>query len=333
MDNIDVQEVVSPKGWGYVGEDAGQKLGIYTGKKVRSDIEEALENIEVIIVTESILSLPQDHLKDIVDKSRAIGKEVIIIRKELLYLEKRNHKENEQNKFCVDIESIPINYKMRDPVAPIVLVAGSGERCNKFEIQLELRKIFIDLGYKVTQIGSKNYCEIFGFHSFPEFVYKNDTTITNKILNFNRFINYISLDEKPDVIIIGVPGGIYPYDDVFHNDFGIINYIVSNAISSDFTVLTALNVDNKNEFADSMITSLKYKFNYDLDCFFLSNTTINWIETKSTKNLTYMILPLEKVKQSTLDFDYYNIFDINDREQFKDLVVETLQGYSNANQI
>lgn len=329
--NYEITQVASPIGWGYCNEDAGFKFGIYTGKRVCSDIEQALDSVDILIITESILDLPNEHFCEIVKVAKNKRVEIKAVRNSLNCVETEEFIKKDYVEFNDKI--IPKNYKLRELPVPLVVVIGSGKRCNKFEIQLELRKIFFEEKYKVTQIGSKNYSEIYGFHSFPNFVYDNTMSFSDKVINFNRYMNYLASIEKPDVFILGVPGGLYPYDDTFHNDFGFINYVVSNAISSDFTILAALNVDHKEKFAESMITSLKGRFDYDVDCIFISNTAINWIETKSLNTLTYLTLPKNKVIYENNESDFYNIFENKSKTRLKNKVISTLNGYSNVDEL
>lgn len=70
--------------------------------------------------------------------------------------------------------TVPYSDSLRETYAPIILVAGINEECQKFDIQLELKKYLENGGYRVTQIGSKHYSELFGIHSFPQFMYDTE---------------------------------------------------------------------------------------------------------------------------------------------------------------
>jgi peptide maturation system protein (TIGR04066 family) len=119
---------------------------------------------------------------------------------------------------------------------PVIFVLGTGERTNKFEIQLALRENMMKMGYKASQVGTREYCELLGFHSFPRFMFGNGISEISKIASFNRFIKSLERDECPDVIIIGVPRGIMPFNNRLPNGYGILAYEVSQAVTPDSTV-------------------------------------------------------------------------------------------------
>lgn len=62
--------------------------------------------------------------------------------------------------------------ELKDIRTPIISVMGMGEYCNKFSCELELRNFFSSKGYKVLQIGSKKFSNLFGFEYLPEFMFK-----------------------------------------------------------------------------------------------------------------------------------------------------------------
>ncbi len=111
---------------------------------------------------------------------------------------------NKNYEICSYVDKLEI----QEIKTPVIFVMGVGENAHKFEIQLSVRENLFNMGYKVSQVGSRNYCEMFNFHSFPEFMYSNMYSETEKIKLFNNFIKNIENQENPDVIIIGIPGTI-----------------------------------------------------------------------------------------------------------------------------
>ena len=83
------------------------------------------------------------------------------------------------------------------------MIVGTGANTGKFDIQLRVREMFLSGGYKVSQIGSKSYCELWGFHSFPDFMNKT-LNAAEKIVRFNHYVNYIANSEDADIVIVGV---------------------------------------------------------------------------------------------------------------------------------
>lgn len=339
----DIVECISPRGWGYENEDAGYKVGIDTGILVKSDFNSLISDIDVLIITESILSLPSTDITEKIENVLAGGKRVIVFRKmdidsENQLVEKSHINHNlevytgNQVKPYTDIEIVDTS--IEDIPAPIILVLGSGERCCKFDVQMELREALLESGYVLTQIGTKNYCEFFGFHSFPDFMLGNsDYTEREKIIGFNKYVKMLYMQEKPDVIIIGVPGGVFPFDDYFDNNFGITNFYVSNAIAPDYIIFNSLYVDALSEYLETVKMHLNNKYSYEIDQIFVSNYALNYAASKAEQILIYLTCKTSSLLEKTNGLDIYNIYDCSNKKNSIHKLINTLQEYANISVI
>lgn len=329
---------VAPRGWGYEGEDAGAKIGIATKICVESDYNRLIKNADTLIITESFLPISETEIIHKIEDALLNGIEVIVLRKlslsvHKLLFEKAHDNLNLKlyvgNKIRLN-DDIDINDKTIEKVpAPIILVIGAGERCCKFDVQLELRRELRKRNYKITQIGSKNYSEFYGFHSFPDFMlsYGEDSE-SNKIIGFNKYILQLYKEENPDVIIIGVPGGAFPYDDFFHNEFGILNYYVSHAVMADYIIFNSLYVDNLQEYLNDVINQLYNKYDYEVDQIYVSNFALNYPVSKSDKELSYITCNTQFVIEKTTGTSTFTIFDKKSKEKSLNKLVSTLQEYA-----
>lgn len=135
--------------------------------------------------------------------------------------------------------SVPYSDSMNETYAPIILIAGLNEECQKFDIQLELKRYLEKVGYRVTHIGSKHYSELFGGHSFPQFMYETELCINEKIIGLNAYVRKLEKDEAPEVIVIGVPGGLLPITDKLHQNYGLTAFEVGFALQADICLLAA----------------------------------------------------------------------------------------------
>ena len=52
----------------------------------------------------------------------------------------------------------------------------------------------------------------------------SEYTEREKIIGFNKYVKMLYMLERPDVLVIGVPGGAFSFDEYFDNNFGITNY-------------------------------------------------------------------------------------------------------------
>lgn len=221
--------------------------------------------------------------------------------------------------------------KIRDIDKPLVMIVGTGANTGKFDIQLRVREMFLSGGYKVSQIGSKSYCELWGFHSFPDFMNKT-LNAAEKIVRFNHYVNYIANSEDADIVIVGVPGGVVPISNKLFDDFGIMNYMVANAVKPDYVILNTGFVDYNNNYVETMVKALKYRLDYDVDSVFLSNFYINWEATDSLDRLVYMTLPVNVVDEEARICGCYSLYNKESVEACKENLFSTLIGYGDLMQ-
>lgn len=350
VEKYELVDVISPAGWGFIGRNAGGIYGVETKLTVKNDFEEALENCEAVIFTGSYIELDYERLikpkilaaihgrKDVICTMKLSEMQVEEIRnqigqKDLEFIYNYNISEIKKS----DSQVIK-DYSLKEPKAPVILVMGNGERANKFDIQLSLRRLFLKNNYKISQIGSKDYCELFGFHSFPQFMYNCNHDDVDKILLLNQYINLLDKREKPDVIIIGVPGGNMPYNEKFHNHFGLLNYMVSQAICPDFVIFSTLYEDYPMEYYEQIKVSVKYKLGYDINCFNLANTKINWESTMGKDSMQYISLdkPFITDKISKYQNNKIPIFNTLDDDSMLDMfeyTIDLLQKNSQAESV
>lgn len=334
----DIIECVSPRGWGYENEDAGYKVGIDTGIFVKSDFDSLVNDIDVLIVAESILPLSGSDIAEKIENALANGKRVVVLRKMDIDLEKQLVEKScmdcklevytgNQLKPYIDIEMTDAS--IEEIPAPVILVVGAGERCCKFDVQLTLREALLENGYALTQIGSKKYCESFGFHSFPSFMLDcSEYTEREKIIGFNKYVRMLYMQERPDVIVIGVPGGVFPFDEYFDNNFGITNFFVSNAIIPDYVIFNSLYADNLLRFIEAVKKNLNNRYGYEIDQMFISNYALNYPASKSDQVLTYLTCKTSSLLERVNGLDIYNIYDCDSKKNSINKLISTLQEYA-----
>ncbi len=332
-----ITDVVSPNAWGYSGEDAGRVLGMETGYIVQDSFENIIDRCESILFCETYIELPFDaYFEDAIEYSAQKGKELVFLCKcdavKTGGIKKIAQKYNVSHVFvCQDgikpYNENVANYKMVDVPVPIIAVIGINERTDKFDIQLLLRKELTKLGYNVLQIGTKLYSGIFDMIPYPGFMHSSAIDTTSKILLFNKYIHSLYAEQRPDVIILGVSGGTFPLDNKFHNNFGVDNYIVSNAVKPDY-VICSLPYDNyKLEYFDFLNTHFSHKFGFEVNCFNIANRTIKWNSTDSKESVQYLTLDGKIVNQKTELYQKngYPVYSIYSREQ-SSMLLETLVG-------
>ncbi|MNJ51047.1 hypothetical protein D3C77_463400 [compost metagenome] len=221
---------------------------------------------------------------------------------------------------------------------PVVFVLGMSERCHKLELQLTLREQMVNAGYKVSQVGSRSYCEMFGFHSMPEYMFTHHYPEHKKVVMFNHFIKAIELKEKPDLIVIGVPGGLFPFNDEFTNKFGLLAYEISRAVHPDTALLSVLYEDYKTEYYAELSKTVKYRFGVEIDCFNLANVKFDWDGSSQNRMMSYNMIESQYVNEAIKQYDMphqpvYNVFCPQDAENIVNDLLNQLAAYASVQSV
>lgn len=313
MPQYEIKSLISPKGWGYVNKTI--YLGKSTSEKsiiVKSSLNDLDKEINCILIPEfeSTKEFKSNLIDNISNLMPGITKIICDAHLNEVNLKKLQEICISSNNACTlnirnkiktecdyNLQIQEDDETLENIPAPIIAVAGMGENLDKFHTSLVLRDVFQENGYKISQIGSRSYCEILGFHSFPGFMFNPEIDESKKVILFNRYIKQIYDTEKPDIIIIGVPGTIQGYNSKFTQRFGILHYLVFKAIISDFIVMCTFYETNGIEFLKLISQSCFYKFGCYANCFHMSNKTINFIEMEGRGIFKYINLPRKKVTE------------------------------------
>ena len=348
LEGYDIVSLVSPGGWALTGRDAGDadKSG-QIGINVTGDFEEALELCDIVIIVDSEKQLDfQKYIMPKVFTAVEHEKDIIVTTQ----LRDEDYKTISQKCKDAGVDYKYFNYPeehrkfpgitaenefLHNINTPVVFVLGIGERTNKFEIQLSLRKKFLSEGYKVSQIGTRGYCELLGFLSFPEFMFDGTLPETNKIVFFNHLIKQIENEEHPDVFIIGIPGGIMPFNNRLTNRFGILAYEVSQALEADCAIFSCHYAEYKNEYFKGLSDLVKYKLGFEVSCYNISNVMFDWVNSKQENKSIYTTLDSayidEKLNQySKMEIPAFNAQNTDGAWNMSEHIINKLADYGNA---
>ena len=340
--------LVSPKGWRYA--DEARNLN---GKTIRINSElsvETLGGIDTLLITDFKTVYPNVKLleKTIIDNIIAVLAVfdclICCTRLNKVYLDLLEEACLDNDcKFInwVEIKSLEefgfnereIDFLHEYPSlevinTPIVAVAGMYYNTNKFEIALSLRKNFLESGYKVAQVGSSHYSELFDFHPFPGFMFNPQVDEALKISLFNRYIKQIEKESSPDVIILSVPGAMQTISENFPAGFALLPYLAFNAVRVDFLVLCTYFVTTET-FFEEFSASCRYKFGCPVDCFHVSDFVIDISASREIRKVITKKYDRKLVKQKLIelensDIPKFDLLDAENQEKLFDLVMEKI---------
>jgi peptide maturation system protein (TIGR04066 family) len=167
-------------------------------------------------------------------------------------------------------EVLPTEILKKLPV-PVIVVMGNGSDCQKFDIQLGLRDTFLKEGYKVSQFGTKSYSNLFGFDPLPNF---SEFPLWKKVIHYNNLFYEKCIIENPDVIIIGVPGGVMPINAFSNEKFGEEALAISFAAKPDYAIFSWYFTFPTPKYFETYSNFMRFRLGINNVVYHLSNTKI-----------------------------------------------------------
>ena len=323
----DMKVPISRKGFSLDGRDA--KPDGTSGIIVNSNFTEGIKDVDTVIFHSS----DADAI-DKIEIAMELGKNIVLLKpleqKVLVQLQKKCEDRNlELHTAFIETEQFKdtMERELFNMEVPVILVCGMADTTNKFDIQLSIRHYMKKSGYKISQISSKRYGTFYGMHNFPVYMYDANPEY-EKILYFNHYIKQIEIKEKPDVIIIGVPGGIIPLDRKFNNQFSWLMYLISNAVSFDTAIFSMTFHSYEENFITYMNNFCKYRYGFQISQFHLSDIYHDLTDNGNMNLKQYMRVTAAKYKE---EYEKYSgqYCNIRDEKSAEKLTLDIIDELSN----
>lgn len=120
------------------------------------------------------------------------------------------------------------------------------------------------------------------------------------------------------------------FNKVIHYNFGIIPYLISQALHPDFTVISTLFDNYVATFFDKMKNLVLYRFGYDIDCININNNIIDSYQSEFNEITEYLRIDINIVENKVRELrkqtktPVINIFNSNDAEYLCNLTINQL---------
>ena len=141
---------------------------------------------------------------------------------------------------------------------PVVMIVSAGCSCGKFETHLTVSE--------VTDLCSNPLGALFGMYTVPPFLDSGAIGYGEKIRTLNKYVWCVYQKEKPDVIILSVPGGVFFRTDDPKEPYGEYLGIFSQAVEADAVILNIyddMQIDTQEDMED-LATNLQYRFGFSV---------------------------------------------------------------------
>lgn len=214
-----------------------------------------------------------------------------------------------------DIPFVHSHNIMYELSAPVVSVAGFGENCDKFDIQIMLMKDLKKSGYNVISFSSNDLGSLLGMYTYPKFLYKTEFNLEQKIILFNHYLYELSKYEDIDIFVMGYPGGIMPFNNKFHNHFMELSTIISCAAESDAGILS-IYFDHylDDGYLDELRQYTLIRLNMPIDYFCIARQ--KYVYDEEEKDIKFYFLDEDFLRKNMHHHSNFrnSLIDINNNE-------------------
>lgn len=287
LSDYEIVSAIVPNGYDVNGKDVSiLEKRSPLGMLGTASFDEGISKCDILIVAETD---ENEQLKKVIIKNIL---KAMFQGKDIVSLYFFSYEEEEMLAQMADIYSVnyksykqfnninlPYSNSTEETYAPVILVTSLNEDCLKFDVELQMKNLLQDAGYKVSLIGTKHYSEMFGAYSFPHFMYDPSIDIEERIVKLNAYVRYIERSEAPQVIIVGVPGGLFPITEKLHQAYGRIAYEVGYALQADLCV--CLMPPQFNLDMPAICNKIKFLLGLEPCCIGISNLRLNEEATKT----------------------------------------------------
>ncbi|MDC7289406.1 TIGR04066 family peptide maturation system protein [Blautia schinkii] len=208
--------------------------------------------------------------------------------------------------------------------APVITIMGMGENCDKLSSIFSVTSLLKKKGFKVLGICSNALGILFDLKVIPGCMYNKELTFTEKIIWWNHVVYRLTEEEKPDIVVMEIPGGILPINKFENNFFGELASVMNYAIVPDICIVNLYYpVSLTDEQAEKISLFCDYKFNAKVNAYFISKQQYR-TDSEQEKIIYLNLSEKEYIENFPADLENYKTVNILARGELEEMVDECI---------
>ena len=211
-----------------------------------------------------------------------------------------------------------------DIQTPVIGVSGVNEYTGKFNTHLEIVSNLRKQGYSVGFIGSRNEAYLCEGISVPNILYDNKYSIKEKVICLNHCLKKYEINNKLDVIVLGIPGEIVILNKNYLGNAGEIPFVVSEAVGVSDLILCMMYDENLVNQIKIYGDKIAKRFGKNIDQYVIINRMLDPDETELRHRIKYTSIPEIKVKEKMDLKCFKNTYKLFDKQSLKKLVEDII---------
>lgn len=289
-----------------------------TGIFCTTEIEEALNQCDCLLLMNNNTKQTLDKYHKTYEMAKNDGKEITMSM--VLWHEMFPDQEpDSQVHLLSNVEPVKEYFEcsqLLEIQVPIVAVMGLGESCDKFETQMQMKEAFKEKGYHAYSLSSNDLGSLFSMDTYPEFMHQKNLSFSEKVFKLNSYLYDICEENHPDVILLGLSGGIVPLSKYDHNYFAETVLVAANALKIDIGVLCHYFMDDDEMIPYEEMQELAWnRYSVPIEAFVMSRQRVGF--SGDSKGLDYMFLDDERVSQRKVSDIHFSSASVTDEKQMK----------------
>ena len=204
------------------------------------------------------------------------------------------------------------------------------------DIELFLYKRLKEMGANVCVVSACQIADLYGFIPFPLNDFKN-ISLYQAVAWINNFFHELEQKMKPDVFLISMPEELISHE-AEKGSIGILNYICTNTVIPDYTILNILLDNYTNEILNEIISLVTHKINNGIDSVVISDILFDMVSYSDNIKPSYeffrgsileQALICDKLNKEMYNGGYiYNNNKIEDYERlYKSILSKITRGH------
>ena len=304
----DTPQIVSAVADGKRGV-AGRDMGALhnhnnTGVTIQGDLKTALAECDTLILVEGKPSIVQ-----IISETLQSGKNVICMQN-LSREEEEKLAETAREKGLVfeyygsaEEEDYDVDTELYVPEAPVIMVGEMCDNLDGADVALTVNRIMQSRGYDSVAVLEHGCPALRDVFSYPRALREHDVMESSKVYSLNSYVKYIEKKRKPDVLVMQIPDAMMKYNDKLCNGFGIIPFMVSQAVRADYFIFCVPYEGIEERRIAEISSVMEKRFGFEIDCIHMSNAALEVEDSVKDKRTQYLRLPQKMVETALARYE------------------------------
>lgn len=237
-----------------------------------SSVDEGIEQADALVLLDNQQGFTWDKYYDCIDAAISCSKPIYAGRMLIDNIpdtDRKIHIKRLEN--IHTLHNRYVDRRLFEIETPIIVILGMGENCGKFECQLEFKSLLDSQGHRAEHLSSNPLSALMGMKSLPDFLFDQDLSFPEKVLELNKYVFDLCSLERPDVLVIEMPSGIMPFTEKDTNYFGEIPLVMSSALPIDYGIETFYyRIDNTNSFLQQISQYALHRYQIRVPVFYMS---------------------------------------------------------------